>query len=250
MAPVEAKKKIEKLLSKQNEPVKENLVLLLDYVKMLYNAGLLKFELVQEEMKDDGSVDKEYFGILETCCKMMVDCAQLCSRATKAFYSLRQEQEEGPPLETQEQVTVRLYEARCYSICSRCLGISGNLEEAYENAVKSSTMFSQLDDKLREHQEMRTAALYMLRVYCTKGDERFLQRCLSSLVSSHTVTEHVTEPDLMDEHAVTSKLLENTKKVYVNKMTVKMDHNEVFGFLFQNVSKTENASGSDSDFDF
>ena len=54
----------------------------------------------------------------------------------------------------------------------------------------------------------------------------------------------------MDEHAVTSKLLENTKKVYVNKMTVKMDHNEVFGFLFQNVSKTENASGSDSDFDF
>ena len=48
----------------------------------------------------------------------------------------------------------------------------------------------------------------------------------------------------------TVNVLENAKKVYVHKMTVKLDHNEVFGFLFEKISKAESASDSDSDFGF
>ena len=153
-------------------------------------------------------------------------------------------------MEIEEQITVRLYEARCLSIRSRSFSFMNKLEQAYENATKSSALFHKLDEKLREHQEMRNAGLYMLRLYCTNKTESYLQRSLSNLVSAHTVIEHLSDPGIAKEDEITSKLLENAKKVYVHKMTVKLDHNEVFGFLFEKTSKAESASDSDSDFGF
>ena len=152
-------------------------------------------------------------------------------------------------MEIEEQITVRLYEARCLSIRSRSFSFMNKLQQAHENAVRSSGLFHKLDEKLREHQEMRNAGLYMLRLYCTNYTESYLQRSLSNLVSAHTIIEHLSDPVLAKEDALTSKILENAKKVYVHKMTVKIDNNEVFGFLFENTPKSESASDTDSDFD-